>query len=90
MKEKRTFDAVAFMRKRREELSRDYGGLSAEHIEEQVQQSPKREPLRTKGPQEQTPSPARKITGGCHLSGQVRQEFSFLTSNRISEHRQYP
>ena len=29
---KKTFDAVAFMRKRREELSRAYAGLSAERM----------------------------------------------------------
>jgi hypothetical protein len=31
---KKTFDAVAFMRKRRDELSRAYAGLSAEQIEQ--------------------------------------------------------
>jgi hypothetical protein len=33
---KKTFDAVAFMRKRREELSRAYAGLSGEQIEERI------------------------------------------------------
>jgi hypothetical protein len=42
---KKTFDAVAFMRKRREELSRAYAGLSAEQIEERVQQTLKDDPL---------------------------------------------
>lgn len=63
---KKTFSAVAFMRKRPEELSRDYAGLSAEQIEGRIQQSLKGEPLRTKGLHKQTPSPARKKTGGCH------------------------
>ncbi len=31
---KNTFDAVPFMRKRREELSREHAGLSAEEIEQ--------------------------------------------------------
>jgi hypothetical protein len=42
---KKTFDAVAFMRKRREELSRAYAGLTAEQIEERIQQSLKNDPL---------------------------------------------
>jgi hypothetical protein len=33
---KKTFDGVAFMRKRREELSRAHAGLAAEQIEERV------------------------------------------------------
>jgi len=42
---KKTFDAVAFMRKRREELSRAYAGLTAEQIEERIQESLKNDPL---------------------------------------------
>jgi hypothetical protein len=42
---KKTFDAVAFTRKRREELSRAYAGLTAEQIEERIQQSLKDNPL---------------------------------------------
>ncbi len=42
---KKTFDAVAFMRKRREELSRAYAGLTAEQIRERIQQSLKNDPL---------------------------------------------
>ncbi|MBP7051702.1 MAG: hypothetical protein KBE65_11855 [Phycisphaerae bacterium] len=42
---KKTFDAVAFMRKRREELSRAYDGLTAEQIEERIQQTLKDDPL---------------------------------------------
>jgi hypothetical protein len=45
MKQKKTFDAVAFMRKRREELSRDYAGLSAEQMEDRIRQSLKNDPL---------------------------------------------
>lgn len=44
MKKKR-FDAVAFMRKRREEFSRGYASLSAERIEERIQQALKHDPL---------------------------------------------
>jgi hypothetical protein len=68
MKQKKTFDAVAFMRKRREELSRNYAGLSAEQIEERVQQSLKNDPLWKKGSRSrrQAPSPVRKKAGGCH------------------------
>ena len=44
-KNKKTFDSVAFMRKRREELSRAYAGLSAEQIEEQIQRALKDNPL---------------------------------------------
>jgi hypothetical protein len=65
MKEKKTFDAVAFMRKRREEISRAYAGLSAEQIEERVQQALKDDPLWRRQDQTQVPSPLRKKTGGC-------------------------
>ena len=43
--QKKTFDAVAFMRTRREELSRAYAGLTAEQIRERIQQSLKDDPL---------------------------------------------
>jgi len=66
MKQKKTFDAVAFMRKRREELSRDYADLSAEQIEERLQQSLKDDPLWKRGLHKQPPSPAKKKAGGCH------------------------
>jgi len=49
---KKTFDAVAFMRKRREELSRAYAGLTAEQIEERIEQALKDDPL-WKKPQEE-------------------------------------
>ena len=60
---KKTFDAVAFMRKRREELSRAYAGLSAEQIEEQVQQALKDDPLWRQCPQPQALPPSIKKTG---------------------------
>jgi len=67
MKEKKkTFDAVAFMRKRREELSRAYAGLSAKQIEEQVQQALKDDPLWRRHSQAQPPSSPKKKRGGCH------------------------
>jgi len=67
MKEKKkTFDAVAFMRKRREELSRAYAGLNAEQIEERVQQALKDDPLWPRHSQTQPPSSSKKKTGGCH------------------------
>ena len=47
---KKTFDAVAFMRKRREELSRAYAGLTTEQIRERIQQSLKNNPLWKKPP----------------------------------------
>jgi len=62
---KKTFDAVAFMRKRREELSRAYAGLSAEQIEERVQQALKDDPLWRPHGQTQRPSSSKKKTGGC-------------------------
>lgn len=42
---KKTFDSVAFMRKRRKELSRAYEGLSRQQIEEKLQQAIKNNPL---------------------------------------------
>ncbi|OHB64811.1 MAG: hypothetical protein A2Y76_13345 [Planctomycetes bacterium RBG_13_60_9] len=61
---KKTFDAVAFMRKRREELSRAYAGLSAEQIGEQVRRALKHEPLWRRHSRKRTPSPSKKETGG--------------------------
>ena len=65
MKEKKTFDAVAFMRKRREELSRAYAGLSAEQIEERVQQTLKDDLLWRRQNQTRVPSSSETKTGGC-------------------------
>lgn len=48
---KKTFDAVAFMRKRREELSRAYAGLTAEQIRERIRESLKNDPLWRKASQ---------------------------------------
>jgi len=56
MKEKKTFDAVAFMRKRRGELSQAYAGLSAEQIEEPVQQELKDGPFWRRHSQTAVPS----------------------------------
>ncbi len=61
---KKTFDAVAFMRKRREELSRAYAGLTAEQIEERVQEALKDDPLWKQRSHKQAPSASRKRTGG--------------------------
>jgi hypothetical protein len=63
-KEKKTFDAVAFMRKRRAELSRAYAGLSAEPIEEKVQQALKNDPLWQRHRRTRSSSSSEKKTGG--------------------------
>ncbi len=42
---KKTFDAVGFMRKRREELSRAYAGLTGEEIAERIREALKDDPL---------------------------------------------
>ena len=42
---KKKFDSVAFMRKRREELSRAYASLSWQQIEDKIQQALKNNPL---------------------------------------------
>jgi hypothetical protein len=60
---KKTFDAVAFMRKRREELSCDYAGLTWQQIEEQIQQALKDNPLWGQGPQQQSVSSSSKSAG---------------------------
>jgi len=57
---KKTFDAVAFMRKRREELSRAYAGLSAGQIEERVRQALKNDPLWKQRSQKQAAPASRK------------------------------
>lgn len=56
---KKTFDAVAFMRKRREELSRAYAGLSVDQIEQRLQQALKDDPLWRQRSQTQ----ARRLRG---------------------------
>jgi hypothetical protein len=64
---KKTFDAVAFMRKRREELSQAYANLSAEEIEQRVQEALKDNPLWKRRLQIQAPpasnNKAKKIDG---------------------------
>ena len=57
---KKTFDAVAFMRKRREELSRAYANLSWKQIEERLQQSLNDNPLWRQHPQKEAPSSSKK------------------------------
>ncbi len=42
---KKSFDAVAFMRKRREELSREYEGLSRQERERKMAEALKDDPL---------------------------------------------
>jgi hypothetical protein len=42
---KKTFDAVAFLRTRREEFSCAYAGLTAEQVEERIQRTLKDDPL---------------------------------------------
>jgi membrane protease YdiL (CAAX protease family) len=63
MKEKKTFDAVAFLRKRRAELSRACAGLSAEQIEENVARSLKDHPLWRRRDQAQASSSSKKRCG---------------------------
>jgi ParB-like chromosome segregation protein Spo0J len=58
--EKKTFDAVAFMRKRREELPRAYAGLSADQIEGKIQQALKDDPLRQRHRRTRPPRPPRR------------------------------
>jgi hypothetical protein len=57
---KKTFDAVVFMRKRREELSRTYAGLSAKQIKERIRQTLKDNPLRKQHSAKQNLSPSKK------------------------------
>jgi hypothetical protein len=60
---KKTFDGVAFMRKRREELSSAYAGLIAQQIEERIQQALKDDPLWKQRSQRHASSASRKKTG---------------------------
>jgi hypothetical protein len=60
---KKTFDAVAFMRKRREELSLAYAGLSWQQIEERIRQAMKDDPLWRQS-QKDRAAPVRKRTSG--------------------------
>ncbi len=65
MKEKKTFNAVALMRKQRKELPRAYAGLSAEQIEEKIQQTLKEDPLWQRHRRTRSPSSSKKKAGGC-------------------------
>ena len=47
---KKKFDAVTFMRKRREALSREYTGLTWEQIEKRIQEALKGDPLASRHP----------------------------------------
>ncbi len=62
---KKTFDAVAFMRRRREELSRTYDGVGWQRIEERIQQTLKDDPLWGKATDRRTPVSSRKKKGDC-------------------------
>jgi len=62
---KKTFDAVAFMRKRREELSRAYAGLSAEQMKERIHEALKDDPLRKQHIEKQASSASTKKMGDC-------------------------
>ena len=62
---KKTFDAVAFMRKRREELSCEYADLNWQEIEKRIQQALKDDPLWRKNNQSQTSISTRKKMGDC-------------------------
>jgi len=68
--EKKTFDTVAFMRRRREELSHAHVGLTGEQIEGRVQQALKDDPLWQQHHQLQVPSSPKTEAGGCHYTAQ--------------------
>jgi len=57
---KKTFDAVAFMRRRREELSHEYADLDWQEIEKRIRQALKDDPLWIKNNQNITSTPTRK------------------------------
>ena len=60
---KKTFDAVAFMRERREELSRVCAGLSAEQIKQRIRETLKDDPLWKQRSEKESPSPSMKKMG---------------------------
>ena len=62
---KKTFDAAAFMRKRREELSRAHSGLSAEQIEERILNDLKDDPLWKKSAKNQKTMSVKKEMIDC-------------------------
>ncbi|MHC4355630.1 MAG: hypothetical protein ACYTE3_19525 [Planctomycetota bacterium] len=59
---KKKFDAVAFMRKQREELSRAYSDLSVQQIEEHLQKAMKDNPLWKENNQKQESTAGTKKT----------------------------
>ncbi len=61
---KRTFDAVAFARKRREEWSCAYAGLSVEQIRDGIRATPKDNPFWKQRRNEHVAPCSRKKTGG--------------------------
>jgi membrane protease YdiL (CAAX protease family) len=63
VQEKKTFVVMAFMRKRRTELSGAYAGLGAEQIKENVQQPLKDHPRWRRHDQTQAPSSSKKNSG---------------------------
>ena len=60
---KKTFDAVAFMRKRREELSDEYDGLDWQEIEKRIEQALKDDPLWRKNNRKKSSTSVRKKMG---------------------------
>ncbi len=62
---KKTFNAVAFMRKQRKELSYEYIGRNWQEIEKRIQQALKDDPLWRKNNQNMTPMSTRKKMGDC-------------------------
>lgn len=85
---KKTFDAVAFMRTRREELSRAYAGLTAEQIEERIQQALKDDPLWRHRSDEQAPSKNRERPNSPNdkrtLMGRERKKIKGTVSDEVT------
>jgi hypothetical protein len=65
---KKTSDAVGYMRKRREELSRAYAGLGAEHVRAQIRQAWKDDRLWKRTADQQPPPTTGKRMGDCQSS----------------------
>jgi|WetSurMetagenome_2_1015567.scaffolds.fasta_scaffold1359284_2 hypothetical protein len=59
---KKTFDSVAFMRKRREELSRAYVDLTWQQIEEKIHQALKDNPMWKRDLKQHGSSSSTRIT----------------------------
>ncbi len=84
---KKTFDAVAFMRKRREELSGDYAGPGWQQIEERMQQVLRDDPLWRKRAQRHKPVPSKVKMGGCGAVEKPRNLRVPATNTRICRTR---